>query len=82
MLKTLKEMILPLIVLVFANGLNDLGTGKWYLDYVSFIIFGVLIIVFFITGIIKWKRFEYWFEDDELRIEYGLFVKKETLYSF
>ena len=75
-------MILPIIVLVFANGLKDVGTGKWYLDYLSFIIFGVLLIVFFITGIIKWKRFEYWFEDDELRIEYGLFVKKKRYIPF
>ena len=81
-LKTLKEMILPLIVLVFANGLKDLGTGKWYIDYASFIIFGVLLIVFFVTGIIKWKRFEYWFEEDELRIEYGLFVKKKRYIPF
>ncbi len=81
-LKTVKEMILPLVVLVFANGLKDLGTGKWYIDYASFIIFGVLLIVFFITGIIKWKRFEYWFEDDELRIEYGLFVKKKRYIPF
>ena len=80
MLKTLKEMIVPIIILVFANGFND--TGKWYLDYLTFIIFGVLIIVFFITGIIKWKRFVYWFEDDELRIEYGLFVKKKRYIPF
>ena len=32
--------------------------------------------------IIKWKRFEYWFEDDELRIEYGLFVKKKRYIPF
>ncbi|WP_203248126.1 PH domain-containing protein [Sporosarcina beigongshangi] len=81
-LKTLKEMILPLIVLLFANGLKDLGTGRWYIDYASFLIFGVLLIVFLATGIIKWKRFEYWFEEDELRIEYGLFVKKKRYIPF
>ncbi|WP_318618068.1 PH domain-containing protein [Sporosarcina sp. YIM B06819] len=81
-LKTLKEMIIPLVVLVFANGLKDLGTGKWYIDYASFIIFGILIVTFFITGVIKWKRFEYWFEEDELRIEYGLFVKKKRYIPF
>ena len=81
-LKTLKEMIFPLVVLIFANGLQDSGTGKWYWDYLTFIIFGVLIIVFFTTGIIKWKRFVYWFEDDELRIEYGLFVKKKRYIPF
>lgn len=81
-LKTLKEAILPLVVLIFANGFKGGGTGLWYLDYLSFIIFGVLIISLFVSGIIKWKRFEYWFEDDELRIESGLFVKKKRYIPF
>ncbi|MGG0669143.1 PH domain-containing protein [Lederbergia citrisecunda] len=82
MLKTLKEAILPLVVLIFANGWKGGGTGLWYVDYLSFIIFGVLIISLFVSGIIKWKRFEYWFEDDELRIESGLFVKKKRYIPF
>lgn len=79
-LKTLKEMIIPIILLVFVNGAND--TGKWYLDYFNFLLFGLLLIIFFITGIIKWKRYVYWFEDNELRIEYGLFVKKKRYIPF
>ena len=82
MLKTMKEAILPLVVLVFANGWRSGGTGLWYVDYLSFIIFGALIIMLFISGFIKWKRFEYWFEDDELRIESGLFVKKKRYIPF
>jgi len=81
-LKSVKEMIVPIIILVFANGLNDMGTGKWYWDYLNFIIFGFLFFSLLITGLIKWKRFEYWFEDDELRIEYGLFVKKKRYIPF
>lgn len=82
-LKTLKDMILPLIILFFANGFKDnMSSGKWYLDYLTFIIFGVMIVIFFVSGIIKWKRFVYWFEDDELRIEYGLFVKKKRYIPF
>lgn len=82
MLKTLKEAILPLVVLIFANGWKGGGTGLWYVDYLSFLIFGVLIIGLFVSGFIKWKRFEYWFEDDELRIESGLFVKKKRYIPF
>ncbi|WP_339253477.1 PH domain-containing protein [Sporosarcina sp. FSL W8-0480] len=82
MLKTMKEAILPLVVLVFANGWKSGGTGPWYLEYLSFIIFGVLIVSLFVSGIIQWKRFEYWFEDDELRIESGLFVKKKRYIPF
>lgn len=79
-LKTLKDMIIPIILIVFVNGTNH--TGKWYLDYFNFLIFGVMVIVFFLTGIIKWKRYIYWFEDNELRIEYGLFVKKKRYIPF
>ena len=81
-LKSVKDMIVPILILFFANGLNDMGTGKWYWDYLNFIIFGVLFFALLITGIIKWKRFVYWFEDDELRIEYGLFVKKKRYIPF
>ncbi|HEX5564030.1 MAG TPA: PH domain-containing protein, partial [Sporosarcina sp.] len=81
-LKTLKEALLPLVVLIFANGWNQGRTGLWFIDYASFIIFGVLIIFLAVAGIIKWKRFEYWFEDDELRIESGLFVKKKRYIPF
>ncbi len=76
-LNTVKGMIIPLLVLLFAKGFREPGTGKWYMDYSSFIIFGIVIVIFAISGLVKWKRFEYWFEDNELRIEYGLFVKKK-----
>lgn len=82
MLKTMKEALLPLVVLIFANGFNGSRSGPWFLQYLSFIIFGVLIIALLISGIIKWKRFVYWFEDDELRIESGLFVKKKRYIPF
>ncbi len=79
-LKTLKEMMIPIIVLVFVNGVND--TGVWFIDYFTFIMFGIALLLFFISGIVKWKRYVYWFEDDELRIEYGLFVKKKRYIPF
>ena len=81
-LKSVKDMIVPILILFFANGLNDMATGKWYWDYLNFIIFGLLFLSLLVTGIIKWKRFEYWFEEDELRIEYGLFVKKKRYIPF
>ncbi|MCG7346336.1 PH domain-containing protein [Sporosarcina sp. ACRSL] len=85
-LKTVKEAILPLLALIFVNGFQGGWkgemTGLWYVDYLSFIIFGALIIGLAIAGIVKWRRFEYWFEDDELRIESGLFVKKKRYIPF
>ncbi|WP_318241648.1 PH domain-containing protein [Sporosarcina quadrami] len=82
MVKTLKEAILPLVVLLFANGWRGSGNAPWYVEYWTFIVFGVLIIFLLISGIIKWVRFVYWFEDDELRIESGLFVKKKRYIPF
>lgn len=81
-LKSVKDMIVPILILFFANGSYDMGTGKWYWDYLNFMIFGLLFLSLLVTGIIKWKRFEYWFEEDELRIEYGLFVKKKRYIPF
>ena len=57
-----------------------LENGIWIIYHSSFLV--SLLLSFFITGIIKWKRFEYWFEDNELRIEYGLFVKKKRYIPF
>src|SRR5690606_5411962 len=47
------------------------------------LLIGLVVVLFsLIVGIIKWKRFVYWFEDGELRIEYGLFVKKKRYIPF
>lgn len=81
--KTIKEMFLPLIVLFVVNGVRPSeSSGRWYLDYLPFLIIIVISIVLVVTGFIKWKKFVYWFEDDELRIEYGLFVKKKRYIPF
>lgn len=45
----------------------------------------ILCALFFWTvfsGLIKWQTFVYWFEDNELRVEYGLFVKKKRYIPF
>ncbi|MFS0577147.1 PH domain-containing protein [Sporosarcina sp. 179-K 3D1 HS] len=80
-LKMMKEMIFPFLFLVVANGWRVPAGGKWY-EYWSFILFGVIVLFFLISGIIKWKRFVYWFEESELRIESGLFVKKKRYIPF
>ncbi|MBB4826871.1 putative membrane protein [Sporosarcina luteola] len=81
-LKALKEAILPLIVVFFANGRREGDTGLWYIDYLSIIITGSLLIILSVSGVIKWLRFQYWFEDNELRIESGLFVRKKRYIPF
>ena len=82
-MKGLKDLIFPFVIIFVANGFQGKSSsdGHWtsYLPY----IIGILVLSFIlISGIIKWKRFVYWFEDEELRIEYGLFVKKKRYIPF
>ena len=78
--KVLKEMIVPFIVVVAVNGFGG-GSERWS-SYIVYIIYAVVLIGMLVSGIIRWKRFRYWFEEEELRIEYGLFVKKKRYIPF
>ncbi len=77
--KQLKDLILPFIVVVALNGHGE-KSGFWdYMPLLSMI--GVLVFVL-VAGIVKWLRFTYRLEEGELRIEYGLFVKKKRYIPF
>ncbi len=78
--KVLKEMILPLIVLLVVNGFGD--DSNFWSGLFTYGIYAIVLLFMLVSGIIKWKRFRYWFEDGELRIEYGLFVKKKRYIPF
>ncbi|MFC4711329.1 PH domain-containing protein [Planococcus dechangensis] len=85
-LKGLKELILPFVIIFGANlfregGISGMFSQGWQ-GLLPLIIGGVVLLFMLIAGIIKWKRFVYWFEDGELRIEYGLFVKKKRYIPF
>ncbi|MEH7384882.1 PH domain-containing protein [Bacillus sp. JJ1521] len=69
-LKQLKEMILPFIFLFFV-GPGD-NFEKYYLLGASFFI--LLMLIF---GILHWYRYTYRVENGELRIEYGVFIRKK-----
>jgi len=75
-LKSLKEAILPLVLVLFFGG-NGSGFGFWQV-----IGFSVFVIVSLIYGILTWLRFTYRVENGELRIESGLFVKKKRYIPF
>ena len=84
--KGLKELILPFLVIFGVNifrdgGIRAMFTQGW-VELLPVLIGGVVLLFLLIAGIIKWKRFVYWFEDGELRIEYGLFVKKKRYIPF
>ncbi len=80
-LKALKDAILPLAVVLFTGSRNN-NTGNWFLDNWSLLFGGLLALFLIASGFIKWRRFTYWFEDGELRIESGLFVKKKRYIPF
>jgi putative membrane protein len=68
--KKLKEFIFTFIALLVI-GNNDPG-GKLFLIGASVIV----VIMIIITSILSWLRYTYRLEQDELRIEYGIFVRK------
>lgn len=85
-IKGLKELILPFVIIFGVNIFRDGGISSMFNQgwqgLIPLIVGGVILVFLLVTGIIKWKRFVYWFEDGELRIEYGLFVKKKRYIPF
>ena len=84
--KGLKELIVPFLVVFGVNLFRDGGISgmfnQGWQGLIPVLIGSVVLVFVLIAGIIKWKRFVYWFEDGELRIEYGLFVKKKRYIPF
>jgi len=69
----LKEFLVPIII----GFLTFRGEG---LLYFSLVIAGVFVILLPFS-IISWYRFTYRVEDDELRIEHGMFIRKKRYIS-
>ncbi|MBM7588026.1 putative membrane protein [Bacillus pakistanensis] len=80
-LKQLKELIIPFIFLIFLNR-GESSSGNFFIDNLPFFAIVVTLVFVLAFGIIKWLRFTYWIENDELRIEYGLWVKKKRYIPF
>lgn len=75
-LRQLKELIIPFIVFVVFGSRGS----NWDLVYLAGSIGAVVLI--FIFGILTWYRFTYRIEQGELRIEYGLIVRKKRYIPF
>lgn len=83
--KALKDMIVPIIFIIVANGLNftfDVKDERFFSQMVPLLFMLLALIAFLAFGIIKWWTFKYWFEEQELRVQYGLFVKKKRFIPF
>lgn len=77
-MRALKELIIPFIVFVIIGNSGD--DSFW--NKVPLFIFILLIVAMVVSGFIKWLRFTYWLEDQELRITQGLFVRKKRYIPF
>ena len=83
--KALKDMIIPIVFIVIANGFNmtfDVRDENFFSQMIPLFVLVIGLIAFLVNGIIKWVTFQYWFEDQELRVQYGLFVKKRRFIPF
>lgn len=83
--KALKSLIFPLVVIIFSNGFHfsfNFHSDNFWRTTFLFGIWGVGALLALVSGIVKWRTFVYWFEDGELRVKYGLFVKKKRYIPF
>ncbi|VEF49467.1 YdbT [Bacillus freudenreichii] len=77
-IRSLKELIIPFIFL-FIFGKNEIELGFSMLPQLLFLLFVLFMIA---SMVVKWLRFTYRVEDNELRIEQGLFVRKKRYIPF
>lgn len=83
--KAMKDMIFPIVIIFVANGFNftfDIKDERFFQDMIPVLILAIAVVFTFIHGILKWWTYRYWFEDGELRVQYGLFVKKKRFMPF
>ncbi|MFP7478575.1 PH domain-containing protein [Terribacillus saccharophilus] len=77
MLKLIKDAIVPLAI-AFIALLRDMTKMFWWSP---FALIGVILIVSGLFGFLYWYRFTYRMEEDELRIESGVFIRKKRYIS-
>ena len=71
-LKGLKGMILPAIIIFAANGFKvnlNFRDEMFWSDMVPFLILVVVVVLTFVSGLLRWLTFRYWFEESELRVQ-------------
>lgn len=76
----LKSWMLPLLVVVIADLIKDGFNLGGILSATAIITIPAVFLL--IYRLIHWITFRYWFEDEELRVQYGLFVKKKRFIPF
>ncbi|GIN93449.1 UPF0699 transmembrane protein YdbT [Siminovitchia terrae] len=79
--RSLKELIIPFIFL-FIFGKNKIVIEGPLLSMLPQLLFLLFVLFMIASMVINWLRFTYRVEDNELRIEQGLFVKKKRYIPF
>lgn len=74
-----KELVIPFILIVVVNSGGRMGK---FLSWLPLVTFGAVFLFGIAFSVIRWIRFKYWVEENELRIEQGLFVKKKRYIPF
>jgi putative membrane protein len=77
MLKLIKDAIIPLAV-GFIAFFRNLSEMFWWSP---FALIGAVLVVSGLTAFLHWYRFTYRIEEDELRLESGIFVRKKRYIS-
>lgn len=75
--KRLRNMLIPFAAILFSGGRE----GRESL-MISLIVAFVVILITFISGLLSWLRYTYKLENDEIRIEYGIFTRKKRYIPF
>lgn len=70
--QALRSFLIPLLVSLFIGGSQSSG-GFFRMEYIWI----AIIVLSFIAGIVHWIFFRYRFEDGELYIQKGMFVRKK-----
>ncbi|MDP4086412.1 MAG: PH domain-containing protein [Bacillota bacterium] len=72
----IKKLLFPLLAVLF---FGQKGSDK---AFISLIISLIVIFFSFFSSFISWFRFTYFFEDGELRMEHGVFIRKKRHIPF
>ncbi len=89
-IKNIKDVIIPIVIYFLLFFLRDgkdniiqfEGEAGWLRKFGPTMFIAGVILLMVIGGIVRWARYTYRLEDMELRIEYGLFVKKKRYIPF
>lgn len=75
-LRTLREMLIPLLFLTITAFRGD--SFSWW----NLAGFGLIIFFTLVSSLLRWVRFYYYVSNREVRIEYGLFVRKRRFIPY